>query len=115
MKPKFNSPDELFRNALKHDTPELTPNEGIEKRLNYYYQLKQASRKPHQNSFVDLFSWLLSFKNIGLKTSMISVCLVYFLFLGNFQNNPHSPQISDSCQIAPCVVDSLSAAKDSCK
>ncbi len=115
MKNKFGHTDDLFRNIVMNDNPGIKPIKAIEERLNYYYLLKQPTRKVHSNSFSGMFIWLFSMKSLGLKTSFISAGLAYLLFFGNIKNNPSNPGYSDSCQIHTLVADTNFTVKDTCK
>jgi len=106
--------DHLFRKIISGDNPGIKPNKAIEGRLNYYFLLKQPRRKVHMNSFGDMFIWLLSMKSFGIKASLASICLLYFLFMGNINNNNQRSNISDTSQISTAVIDTFSLTKDSC-
>ena len=112
MKAKLNPGDNLFRKAVQHDNPGIEPNTAIAERLNYHYTLKQPTRKLYANSFAGMFVWLLSFKNIGIKASFLSICLAYFLFVGNIKTGSGIPELSDTCQVHQLFVDTAFMVKD---
>ncbi len=115
MKAHAHSNDQLFRKSITHDNPAIEPNPALAERLNYYYALKQPTRKVHANSFTGMAIWLFSIKGAGLKTSILSICLAYFFFVGNITNNSRVKELSDTCQIQQMLVDSSYMAKDTCK
>ena len=112
MKKEFYTTDEMLRRIIMADKPAIEPDKGIQDRLNYYYMLKQPSRKVHTNSFAGNLSEVFSFKNIGLKASFASVVLVGALFFGNIKNHTNVQVLSDTCHISPILVDSNYLAKD---
>jgi len=115
MKSKYNPTDNLFRKATNLDNPSISPDPSTIERLNYYYSLKQPMRKLHANSFSGMFLWLFSIKGVGVKAGFVSVCLTYFLFMGNIKNNPGLPETSDTCQIRSLLVDTSYVVKDTCR
>ena len=115
MKTKFDSTHHLFRKAVLHDNPAIEPNPAIAERLNYYYTLKQPTRKLYSNSFSGMFVWMFSSKGAGLKAGFVSVCLSYFLFVGNIKNNSGYQELSDTCMVHQMLVDTSYLAKDTCK
>jgi|ERR1035437_3918212 hypothetical protein len=115
MRTRFDHSNKLFREIISGDNPDIKPDKAIEERLNYYYLLKQPHRKVHMNSFAGMFVWLFSMKSFGVKASLISVCLLYFLFLGNMNNNNQSQNSSDTSQISSAAIDTFSLTKDSCR
>jgi hypothetical protein len=115
MRTRFDQSNKLFREIVSKDNPDIKPDKAIAERLNYYYLLKQPHRKVHMNSFMGMFVWLFSMKSFGIKASLVSVCLLYFLFLGNMNNNDQSQNSSDTSQISAAAIDTFSLTKDSCR
>lgn len=115
MRTRFDHTNKLFREILSKDDPGIKPDKAIAERLNYSYLLKQPYRKVHMNSFAGMFVWLFSMKNFGIKASLVSICLLYFLFLGNMNNNEQNQNLSDTSQVSSAVIDTFSLTKDSCK
>lgn len=115
MKANSHKNDQLFRKSVNNDNPAIEPHPALAERLNYYYTLKQPTRKVHANSFAGMITWLFSLKSITLKTSLASFCLAYFLFVGNIKNNSNVQGLSDTCQIHQTLADSSYMAKDTCK
>ena len=115
MKTKFSPIDNMFRKSVHQDNPAIEPDPAIAERLNYYYSLKQPARKLHANSFGGMFIWLFSLKSAGFKAGFVSVCLAYFLFVGDIKNNTGIPEMSDTCQVHSLLVDTSYMAKDTCK
>lgn len=108
--------NDLFRKAIVADCPDLKPDRNIESNLNYYFMLKNPSRKVQSNSFVGLLVWLISFKDIGLKAGFASACLAGFLFFGSIKNEGNVQYPHDTCQVStPLLVDTFYTTQDSCK
>lgn len=105
----------MFRNSILKDNPGIEPDKAIEDRLNYYFLMKKSSHKVHSNSFEGVFIWLFSLKALGLKAGFATVCLAYFLFLGNMNTKTVNQQYSDTCQLNTLAVDTNFIAKDTCK
>lgn len=115
MRTRFDQPSKLFREIVSKDHPDIKPDKAIAERLNYYYLLKQPHRRVHMNSFAGMFVWLFSLKSIGIKASLISVCFLYFLLLGNVSNQNQNQKLSDTSQVSAAVIDTFSLSIDSCK
>lgn len=106
---------QLFRKSVAQDNPAIEPNPALAEGLHYYYTIKQPTRNVHRNSFSGMFVWLLSMKGAGFKAGIASVCLLYFVFVGNIKNSSSIQDISDTCQVHQMLVDSSYLAKDTCK
>lgn len=115
MKPTSNFTNNLFRRSITTDNPDIKPNKGIEERLNYHFLLKQPRQRVHTNSFTGMFFWLFSLKSLGFKASLVSACLLYFLFIGNINEQRQNEQFTDTCQVSKTAVDTFYMSKDSCK
>ncbi len=115
MRIRFDHRNKLFREIISRDNPDIKPDKTIEERLNYYYLLKQPHRKVHMNSFAGMFVWLFSMKSFGVKASLVSVCLLYFLFLGNMNNTDQHKNDSNINRISSTAIDTFCLTKDSCR
>jgi hypothetical protein len=107
--------DNMLRNVVTNDNPEIIPDEAIEKRLNYHFLLRNSSQKVHSNSFFGSLVWFASLKSVGIKTAFVSLCFVGCLLLGNIKNNDQRLELSDTCHVSPQLVDSFYMVRDSCK
>jgi hypothetical protein len=112
---KYTGNDQLFRNSMMKDNPHIEPDKAIEYRLNHYFLMKRSSHKVHSNSFEGLFVWIFSLKSLGLKAGFATVCLAYFLFIGNINTKTVNQQFSDTCQVNTVAVDTNYMVKDTCK
>jgi hypothetical protein len=112
MKPN-NDIDLFFKNILKNDRRGIVPDAGVENRLNYYYMLKHSSRKLYANSFFN-FNWL-NIKSLGLKTGLVSVCLIGMLFLVKVNNSQNITNTLDSSRVYSAASDSNFWPKDTCQ
>ena len=116
MKTRFNSADELFKQALKSDRGAGMPDSAVEERLNYHFMLKHSSRKLHTNSFADFGAKLFSTKALGLKAGLVSFCLVGMLFFAKVNNSQSISVAFDTCQVNHALVaDTNFLAKDTCR
>ena len=112
---KYTNTYHLFRKSILKDNPDIEPDKAIEGRLNYYFLMKKSSHKVHSNSFAGVLIWLFSMKALGLKAGFATVCLAYFLFLGNINTKTVHQQYSDTCQLNTLAVDTNYMVKDTCK
>ena len=110
-----NLNEKFFRHLITNDPLKMEADKSIEQRINYAFMLQSPARKIHANSFDSFFSFLISFKQLGLKTAFATVLLFCFLYAGNFQSHNSSIQLADSCKVKSLVVDSNYMAKDTCK
>ncbi len=112
---KCTNTDYLLRNSIINDNPGIEPDKSVEDRLNYYFLMKKSCYKVHSNSFAGALIWLFSMKALGLKAGCATVCLAYFLFLGNINTKTVHQQYSDTCQLNTLAVDTNYMIKDTCK
>ena len=112
---QYTNTDHLFRNSIINDNQGIEPDKSIEDRLNNYFLMKKSSHKVHSNSFAGVLIWLFSLKTLGLKAGFATVCLAYFLFLGNMNTKTVHQQYSDTCQLNTLTVDTNYMVKDTCK
>lgn len=105
-----NDLNELFSN----DTLNCKPDPAVKSRLNYHFMLKESRSTVRQNSFLGIFSWLFSVKNIPAKTALVSIVMLISMI--NFQNgseNSNFPAIDSASILIPFHCDSVLKQQDS--
>ncbi|MCG6188569.1 hypothetical protein [Maribellus maritimus] len=101
--------DNYLSKAFQNDKLDCTPDSSIKSRLDYTFMLKESQNKIRQNSFLGLFTWIFSGKNLPLKAAFISLLVLLSIF--NFQQKPgnfESPVVdSASVLTIPFNIDSV--------
>ncbi len=72
--------DKEISRFFEKDADGLTPDAAIRERLEYTFLLKSSASKVNQNSFLGIFSWLLSWSHLPAKAIIVSVILLISLF-----------------------------------
>lgn len=113
MKSARHTFDEMLRSSIENDSLDIIPDKAIEQRLQYHFMLKNGVYKVRANSFASFACWLFSVQSLGIKTTLVSVCMVGMLLRGNFHSSSKINRTTDTCQVFPMLVDSNYLAKDS--
>lgn len=97
-----NMDNKLFELLKKDSTG--GPTVEIEERLMYTFMLKNGTSNVRQNSFSGFSSWLFSFKNIGVKTAVLSCLLLFTLMNSNLHQNQSFQGTCDSTYVEKALV-----------
>lgn len=102
-----NSYDKELKILFEKDGNDLSPDPGIQERLNYAFMLNSSQYKTRQNSFVGFAAWIFSWSNLPLKAAMVA--MVLFVSLFNFQNSDNGfllPLQDTTMNFSPAHIDS---------
>ena len=80
------------------------PNPGIENRLMYTFMLKNGTSALRQNSFAGFTGWFFSFKNIGVKTAVLSCLFIFTLMNTNLHQKQANSVVCDSTFVEKALV-----------
>ena len=93
--------DNFLNEIFKDDELNCKPNQEVKSRLDYAFMLKGSQGKIRQNSFLGMFTWIFSLKNIPAAAALVSIVLLFSVLKfqqksGNFE----SPTV-DTASILP--------------
>lgn len=80
------------------------PKSEIEDRLMYTFMLKSGTSTIRQNSFAGFSSWLFSFKNIGVKTAVLSCLFIFTMMNSNLHQSQNDGGTCDSTFVEKALV-----------
>lgn len=114
--------DKEIAGLFEKDANGFAPDAAIRERLEYTFMLKSSSSEVKQNSFLGMFSWLLSWSHLPLKAAMVSVVLLFsllniptvendFLIPGQDSTYNAIPFLIDSSETSPFFADTCMTTK----
>lgn len=95
--------DKKLTQLLQNDSVG-SPKSEIEDRLMYTFLLKNGTSPVRQNSFAGFSSWLFSFKQIGVKTAVLSCLFLFTLMNSNLHQNQTYSGTCDSTFVEKALV-----------
>lgn len=81
-----------------------SPKSEIEDRLMYTFMLKNGTSTVRQNSFAGFTSWLFSFKQIGVKTAVLSCLFIFTMMNSNLHQDQRYTGTCDSTFVEKALV-----------
>ncbi len=76
---KTTDSEKYFSEILQYDMPDLTPDQSVEKRLEYVLSLKAKNSRVSENSFFSIVCGFFSMRHLGIKAGIITGLLMITL------------------------------------